>query len=71
MTTQVEAPRLVDVRGVAAALDISVPTAWRWNKQGILPKPLKVGPNSTRWLWSEIEAWIGARASERRAGAAK
>jgi len=39
----------VDVRAVADIHDISVPTAWRWSANGLLPKPEKLGPGTTRW----------------------
>jgi len=39
----------VDVRAVADIHDISVPTAWRWSARGLLPKPEKLGPGTTRW----------------------
>lgn len=28
---------------------ISEPTVWRWVKQGRLPAPEKIGPNTTAW----------------------
>jgi len=34
-------------------------TIYRWSRDGILPKPRKIGPNSIAWLRSEIDAWVG------------
>ena len=66
---QQSAPRLVDVDRVAEALDVSKPTIWRWlSTKPDFPRPLKIGENSTRFIWAEIEAWIAARAAERGAG---
>ncbi len=31
-------------------------TIWEWSKTGRLPKPKKIGPNSTRWNFEDIEA---------------
>ncbi|MDQ3565821.1 MAG: hypothetical protein M3436_17520 [Pseudomonadota bacterium] len=43
-------------------------TVWRWTSIGLLPKPVKIGPNSTRWLLAEVEAaeakWLHAREAE-------
>ncbi len=39
----------VDVRTVAGIHDISVPTAWRWSSHGLLPRPEKLEPATTRW----------------------
>jgi prophage regulatory protein len=33
-------------------------TIYRWSRDGILPPPRKIGPNSIAWLRSEIDAWI-------------
>lgn len=46
--------QLPDSAGVAlpvvkALFDTSGATIWRWTKIGRLPRPHKVGPNSTRW----------------------
>jgi predicted DNA-binding transcriptional regulator AlpA len=39
----------VNIRVVASLNGISDPTVWRWVKSGRLPKPTKLGPNTTRW----------------------
>lgn len=44
---------LLTAREGAVALQISEPTFWRWVKQGILPKAVKLGGMS-RWPRSEI-----------------
>jgi predicted DNA-binding transcriptional regulator AlpA len=30
-------------------------TIWKWVAKGILPRPTKLGPNTTRWLGAVIE----------------
>lgn len=50
----------------SALLGISVPTFWRWVKNGILPKAVKLGRTS-RWPESELLAVIEA-AKNRRGG---
>jgi predicted DNA-binding transcriptional regulator AlpA len=34
---------------VAAWRGVSTVTVWRWAKAGHLPKPVKIGPNTTAW----------------------
>lgn len=45
-------------------------TRWRWMRDGLFPKPVKIGPNSVGWLASEVEAWLQSRISERNSGEA-
>jgi prophage regulatory protein len=55
---------------LARRFAVSRVTIWRWSSQGILPKPVKIGPNCSRWQAEEIETvearWLAAR--ERRFG---
>jgi prophage regulatory protein len=44
------APQVSDRLGVSRA------TVWRWSANGTLPKPVKLGPNTTRWRLSDLEA---------------
>lgn len=39
---------------VEGMFSISAPTVWRWVKQGILPRPRKLGPNTTAWNVGEL-----------------
>lgn len=36
-------------------------TRWRWRKQGLFPRPIRLGPNSIGYLRSEIEEWLRQR----------
>lgn len=36
-------------------------TIWLWSKDGTLPRPHKIGKNTTRWLNSEVRAMEGAK----------
>ena len=38
---------------LARRFGVSRVTIWRWSSQGILPKPVAIGPNSSRWLEDE------------------
>lgn len=39
---------------VSEALGVSVPTIWRWARAGIIPAPVKLGPQTSRWSSEEI-----------------
>lgn len=51
---------------VSEALGVSVPTIWRWAREGVLPAPVKLGPKVSRWPSDEIAAHIeGAKAARK------
>jgi prophage regulatory protein len=35
-------------------------TPWRWARMGRIPKPLKMGPNCTRWVLADVIETLGA-----------
>jgi prophage regulatory protein len=47
--------KFLSVRAVAARYEIGISTVWYWVKIERLPKPFKIGPNTTRWKVSELE----------------
>ena len=49
--------QLTDIE-VGQALGISRATVWRWAKAGRIPKPRKIGENTTRWDSREVQAAI-------------
>jgi predicted DNA-binding transcriptional regulator AlpA len=52
---------LLDLKAVCAFFGgIDPSTAYRNIKRGLYPKPVKVGPNTSRWLRSECEAALRA-----------
>ena len=44
---------------LARYYDTTRKTIWIWSKDGTLPKPHKIGKNTTRWLNSEVRAMGG------------
>ena len=52
-------PQLTDIE-VGKALGVSPATVWRWAKAGRIPKPRKIGDNTTRWDSREVQAAIQA-----------
>ena len=51
---------LLNVRGVAQILAVSIRQVWRLHSQGLLPKPLRIG-GSVRWRQEDLAAWLDAR----------
>ena len=44
------------VNQVAERFGVSADTIWRWKRNGDFPRPVRVGPNCTRWRLSDIVA---------------
>jgi excisionase family DNA binding protein len=51
---------LLRARDIAARLDISLPTVWKWTASGQLPAPFRVG-RVTRWRKRDIERYLQSR----------
>lgn len=49
-------PQFISDHKVAAMFGVSKATVWRWASTGLLPKPIKLGPNTTRWRIADLEA---------------
>lgn len=48
---------------LAALFQTSDTTIWRWTKDGKLPKPHKLGGNTTRWRIGEVRKAIAKLAA--------
>ena len=55
------AGRLLTRREVEARAGLSRSSLYRLMRQGLFPKPLRVGVRAVRWPSSEIEAWLASR----------
>lgn len=53
MTKIPSPPMFMSVKDVALHFDCAVSTVWRWTKNGVLPKPLKIG-GMTRWRADDV-----------------
>lgn len=42
---------------VAQRYSVSRPTVWRWVSEGHLPRPVKLGENTTRWRLTDLLEW--------------
>ena len=61
----IAADPLMRDRETAPILGISIPSLWRGAREGTLPRPIKVGRGCSRWLLSEILAFIEAAKADR------
>lgn len=50
-------PRLIAARELAALLQVSMRTLWRWRSTGRVIQPIRIG-GATRWRLEEVESWI-------------
>ena len=57
-------PVSLTVRQVAKLLGVSVPTVWRRDSAGMIPRPVRHG-HCTRWLLADIEAWLATGCPDR------
>ncbi|HED1792860.1 TPA: AlpA family transcriptional regulator [Citrobacter amalonaticus] len=57
--------RFVDMAFITRLLGVSDKWIYRLIKGGIFPKPIKLG-RSSRWLQSEVEAWLQERIAQSR-----
>lgn len=55
--TNATAPVFLPVTEVATRERVSVPTIWRWAREGRFPQPVKLGDNCTRWRLADLQAW--------------
>ena len=51
-------------KDVAALADISRNRVWAWVRIGNLPRPTKLGPNTSRWHMDDIRRWEEERREE-------
>lgn len=53
--------RMLRPREVAALLGIGRTTLWRWQRDGKLPAPRRLGENTIAWAEEELDEWLAAR----------
>ena len=66
MSTTTASIRYLTVKQVAAALNVSRSTLWRWVKGGYFVKPVRLGPKVTRFLESDVLAWAREKTEAQR-----
>ena len=60
-----ESTRLIRASEVCELAALSHATIYRLIKQGLFPKPIKIGQSAVRWRADEIEAHIERLSAER------
>ncbi len=50
---------LLDVKGVARLLAVSIRQIWKMNATGRMPAPIRLG-RAVRWRRAELEDWIAS-----------
>lgn len=48
------ASAMLSAADLSDLLRVSLNTVWRWSKDGRIPRPIKIGPNSTRWRAGDV-----------------
>ena len=43
-----------ELQALADRWEVCRDTIWRWSKLGLIPQPVKLGPNCTRWVRRSI-----------------
>ena len=64
MTSETD-ERLIRLRDVKQKSGLGTSTIYRRIADGSFPAPRSLGPNTVRWLQSEIDAWIKSLPSSR------
>ncbi|ERS11632.1 hypothetical protein Q672_19220 [Marinobacter sp. EVN1] len=50
-------PMFYTVDEVSSRYKVSTKTIWRWVREGRFPRPVKVGPGTTRWREEDLQAF--------------
>lgn len=63
MNTKIEAiDRFMRLPEVVRTIGVSRSSIYSWQKQGLLPKAVKIGPRTVGWKESTIQTFIAQRA---------
>ena len=57
--------KLFKATEVAEYLNVCKSQVYNLVKQGIIPKPIKLGKRGSAWLVSDIDAWLESKIEER------
>ncbi|AUO67435.1 Rha family transcriptional regulator [Citrobacter freundii complex sp. CFNIH2] len=63
--TSILSEKLVDMAFITQLTGLTDKWFYKLIRDGIFPKPIKLG-RSSRWLQSEVEAWLQQRIAESR-----
>ena len=54
----------LDIIGVSEALSVRPETVREWERDGAMPKPVKLPDGSRRWRVSDVRQWIDGKYQE-------
>ncbi len=61
--------RILRVPAVTTRTSLSRSSIYRMEAEGTFPRRIKIGPNATGWLESDVEQWIADRVTASKAAA--
>jgi predicted DNA-binding transcriptional regulator AlpA len=50
--------RYLRIRQVLEKVPVGKSTIWYWSKNGSFPAPSKLGPKTSAWRESDVDAWL-------------
>ena len=53
--------KIITIKEICQMLGKSRSTIWRWQKAGIFPPSVRLGPNSVGLFMDDLEAWLKSR----------
>ncbi|MNY00311.1 Prophage CP4-57 regulatory protein (AlpA) [compost metagenome] len=53
--------KILRKKDMLALTGVSATTLWRWERAGLLPKRVRLGPGAIGWIEEEIYAWLTTR----------
>ncbi len=53
--------RIIRAKELAEQLSVSRVTIWRWEREGLLPRKRRIGPNVVGWDSAQIRAFLAAK----------
>ena len=70
VTSSTPTRKYVRAQELATMLAVHRTTLWRWVRDGHLPRPVQLGPNTVAWNSTQIDAWLASRAGAEEGGSA-
>lgn len=55
---------VIRAKELSKILSVSLPTLWRMEKRGDLPRKVSISERAVGWLKSDIEAWLESKKIE-------
>ena len=70
VTSSIPNRKYIRPQELAIMLAVHRTTLWRWVRDGHLPRPVKLGPNTVAWESTQVDAWLAAREAEQKSSSA-